>query len=225
MPSATRKQFAVHPHDRRGVWESNDGRYRAYAHELLGELETLCAEVFVKWPLNGSPALTDESTQPELWKLARLRDRTSDAVRIYAAMALEGFLNFYGVLRLGQVVFDEHFERLGLVPKLRKLLLVCDNLEAPKNDVLCDHLDKVAQSRNGLVHAKTKEVIGDPSSHQRSSTRVPEVARESVENMEAFFAAFVAAVPDATSYVQRTPGSNITVNPDLAHKAAQDRLP
>jgi hypothetical protein len=203
MPSATRKHFAVHPHDRQGTWESNDGRYRAYAHELLGELDTLCAEVLAKWPVDVSAAITDENTQPELWKLARLRDRTSDAVRIYAAMALEGFLNFYGVLRLGQVVFDEHFERLGLIPKLRKLLLVCDHLEIAKNDVLCDHLDKVAQSRNALVHAKTKEVIGDPSNHHRGSTKIPEVARESVENMEAFFAAFIAAVPGSEFHVQR----------------------
>ena len=57
-------------------------------------------------------------------------------VRIYAAMAVEGFLNFYGVLRLGQNVFDEHFERLGLVPKVRALLLVCDQLDVSQQDPL-----------------------------------------------------------------------------------------
>ena len=203
MHSSARERFAIRPHDAQGVWESNDGRYRAYAHELLAQLEVLCTEILAAWPSEAGASITDDSRYPELWKLARLRDRTSDTVRIYAAMAAEGFLNFYGVLRLGQRVYDEHFERLGAVPKLRSLLLICDQLEVPRNDPLVLCLDRLAQSRNALVHPKTREVLGNPATQKRSSTKLPEVAQESVANMEAFFEQFVQAVPDARPQIAR----------------------
>lgn len=203
MASPTRRPFAPRPHDTQGVWESNDGRYRQYAHELLAQLEDLCAEVLAKWPASTGPSITDQSQFPELWKLARLRDRASDNVRIYSAMAVEGFLNFYGVLRLGQEAFDDYFERLGLVPKLRSLLMVCDQLDVSRQDPLVICLEKLAQSRNALVHPKTKEVRGDPKAHERSSTKVPEAARECVSTMEMFFGQFMQAVPSARQYIDR----------------------
>ena len=196
MPSA-RDHFEIRPHNFPGTWESNFGRHRAYAHEMLAQLEALCAEVLAAWPTDVGISIANESDHPELWQLARLRNRTSDTVRIYSAMASEGFLNFYGVLRLGQRVYDEHFERLGIVPKLRSLLLVCDQIEITRTDPLVRHLDKLAQSRNALVHPKTKEVVGNSNEHKRRSTKLPAAAQESVANMEAFFMHFTQAVPDS----------------------------
>jgi hypothetical protein len=204
MSDTTRQVFQVHPHDRSGTWEANDGRYRNYAHEMLTELERLCEDVQLNWLQEIGPALKDKRLHPEQWGRVRMRDRTSDTVRIYAAMAVEGFLNFYGVLRIGQDLYDDHFERLGIVPKLRKLLLVCDGLNIPKNDPLCLDLDCLAQSRNALVHPKTKEILGNPSAHQRSFTKIPEKARESVAAMENFFTGFINVVPAAKPYLERS---------------------
>lgn len=201
MATTERKSFEIRPHDALGKWQSNDRRYRAYAHELLVELEALHAEVLSKWPLEAGAPIHDPQSHPDLWKLTRLRDRTSDSVRIYAAMAVEGFLNFYGVLRLGQSVFDERFERSGLVPKLRSLLLACDALEIKKNNPMVLLLDSVAQARNSLVHPKAKEVVGIVETHEGVGTKIPEAARESVSNMEAFLEQFAQAVPLARRYV------------------------
>jgi len=118
-------------------------------------------------------------------------------------MAVEGFLNFYGVLRLGQAVFDEHYERLGLVPKLRQLLLVCNSCNIPKNHRACLLLDEISRGRNALVHPKTREVAGADAEQSRGATPVPERAQQAVDNMEAFFAAFVALVPDAVPLLVR----------------------
>jgi len=126
---------------------------------------------------------------------------------LYAAMSVEGFLNFYGVLRLGQRAFDEHFERLGLVPKLRALLLVCDHLDVSRSDPLVLLLDNVAQGRNALVHPKAREVVGDLATHERASTKIPEVAREAVANMESFFEQFIHAVPSAAPSLARKPSA------------------
>jgi hypothetical protein len=203
MAKSTRQQFQLRPHDPEGIWESNDGRYRTYAHQLLAEHVSLCEEVLQKWPGDAEAPITAPNAHPEVAALARRRDQTADTVRIYAAMAVEGYLNFYGVLRLGQDVFDEHFERLGLVPKLRILLLTCDQLHVPKSDPLVLALDRVAQSRNALVHPKTKEIVGDLSQHKRTATPMPETARNAVEDMEAFFEAFVEAVPQAENHLSR----------------------
>ena len=136
--------FKLRPHDALGTWESRDRRFRKDAHELLSELENLCSLIKESWPKEIGLVITGRDDYPELWELAKHRDRTSDMVRIYSAMAVEGFLNFYGVLRTGESTFNEHFERLGLVPKLRMLLLVCDKIDLPKTDSLVLALDQLA---------------------------------------------------------------------------------
>jgi hypothetical protein len=203
MNQGMRQPFHVLPHDRGGMWESNDGKYRSHARELLQELEMLCVEVQNQWPSEAGPAIENPELYPDLWRLCRLRDRTSDSVRIYSAMAIEGFLNFYGVLRLDHLVYDEHFERLGLIPKLRKLLLVCDNLNIPKTDPLCTLANDVAQSRNSLVHPKALEVKTEPSKHIRSGTKVPDAAREAVAAMEEFFQRFASTIPESDCFINR----------------------
>lgn len=203
MTSRKRQSFQLRPHDPDGIWESNDGRYRTYAHQLLAEHISLCDEVIRSWPVKSNEPIKDPSAHPEIQVLARRRDQTADTARIYAAMAVEGYLNFYGVLRLGQVAFNEHFERLGLVPKLRCLLLTCDQLDVPKNDPVVLALDRVAQSRNSLVHPKTREVVGDFSQHKRTGSPAPETAQAAIADMEAFFDEFVKAVPNAANHLSQ----------------------
>jgi hypothetical protein len=201
MKSRKRQEFQLRPHDPEGIWESNDGRYRTYAHQLLAEHVALCDEVLRSWPTKSNESITDPTAYPEITVLARRRDQTADTARIYAAMAVEGYLNFYGVLRLGQVVFDEHFERLGLIPKLRTLLLTCDHLDVPNNDPLVLALERVAQSRNSLVHPKTKEVVGEVAQHRRTANPAPQTAQAAIANMEAFFDEFIKAVPNAANHL------------------------
>lgn len=201
MAKLTLRPFKLRLHDQEGLWLSNHGRYRNYAHALLADHLALCGEIQQKWPVEPGAAITDPSTYPEVDALVHRRNQTADTVRIYSAMAVEGYLNFYGVLRLGQEVFDEHFERLGLVPKLRTLLLICDQLQVQKSDPLVIALESVAASRNSLVHPKTKEVVGGPAQHNQSTSPVPETARAAVRDMEAFFKAFLETVPKAVNHL------------------------
>ncbi len=205
MISSTRSSFILRPHDTTGTWESNDQRYLEYAHELLEELELLCVQVKEKWPIDPNKSLFGGSRveHPEVWSLARRRDRTSDTVRIFAAMAVEGFMNWYGVFRLGQTIFDQHFERLGVVPKLRNLLLVCDSINITKSDPMVLCVTAIAESRNSLAHPKAKEVASRFTIKGRSSTGVPEVARRSVERMTEFFNEFALTVPAITPHIPR----------------------
>ncbi|MFN9899989.1 MAG: hypothetical protein ACK55Z_14605, partial [bacterium] len=47
------------------------------------------------------------------------------------------------------------------------------------------HLDRVAQSRNFLVHPKTREVQGDLSAHKRTANPMPETAEKASQARDA----------------------------------------
>lgn len=204
MVTKPRQNFTVRPLVTNRAWESNDPRYRIYAHELLVELEAICTQITAQWPIPKGKTLKENHPHyMQISKLVLLRDRIADTVLIYSVMAVEGFLNWYGVARLGERIFNDHFERLGLIPKLRILLLTCDSIDVAKDDPIIVALNSVAKHRNALVHPKAKEVIGDPELHKRTSKKLPEVPREVVANMELFFKEFGWAVPDAAMYLKR----------------------
>jgi hypothetical protein len=192
--------FVVFPLRRVGTWQTNDARYREVAHELLAELEQVFKQLNEIWPTVPVTSQSIVREHPEIYRLIRLRDRAADSTQIFAAMAIEGFLNYYGVLRFGQQVFEEHFERLGVVPKLRQLLLICDGINLSKDDPLCDAARRVAESRNQLLHPKAKEVPHD-GTFKPTVLKLPEYARESVNAMETFFTLFASAVPNAAGVV------------------------
>jgi len=197
-----RTAFTVRPHDEQIGFENSVSRYYRHAHVLLPLLEAKHAEVASFWPVSADmPIVNSHIEHVNLRALTDERNHLSDSVRIYAAMAAEGFLNLYGVLRLGQEVFDSEFERLGLIPKATLLLLVCDGLKLSKKDPMLLALDQVAQSRNALVHPKSREFANYSELKPKAHSRTPQTARDAVKNMDKFFTEFLLAVPDAKHVV------------------------
>jgi len=209
MNTPTRQPFSIRNHDAVGFWLSDDRRFFEAAKLQLGELEVIAAQVKAQWPIPEGQALRDGHNYPELWLLARRRDLLSDSVLIFSAMAVEGFLNYYGVVRLGESEYVYHFERLGLVPKIRTLLLICDSLSVAKVDPLVTVLNRIAERRNSLVHPKAKELPSYRADQERGGTATPETAREAVADMEEFFREFVTAVPEAAHLVPPTGSENV----------------
>jgi hypothetical protein len=201
MTTPTRKPFSVRPHDGLGWWLSDDRRFAENARTLLLEFESVVAQVNAAWPKPLGETLRDGEHTPELWALVRKRDLLSDAIRTFSAMAAEAFLNFYGVVRLGEEEYSTHFERLGLIPKLRQIFLICDGLSISDQDPLVENLRLIAQSRNSLLHPKAKELAGYVPAEDREGVKIPDAARDAVRNMNAFFERFVEAVPDAEHLV------------------------
>jgi hypothetical protein len=111
-------------------------------------------------------------------------------------MAVEGFLNYYGVVRMGEAEFARNFERLGLAAKLRALLLFCDSIRIADDDPLLTAVSNLTQYRNALVHPKTKETKSNIGS-LRDGPLIPEAAQDAVAAMDAFFKEFEVAVPKA----------------------------
>jgi len=159
--TSTRHRFSIRPHFRLAAWESDVGRHAESTLKLLDELEVAYQEALKDWPVPSSEPLDNaEIEHPALYELIRRRDRLSDSVRIFASMTVEGFLNLYGVVRLGEAEFNRHFERLAVIPKAQILLLVCDSLSVADNDALIVNLRALSASRNSLVHPKSKDNPG-----------------------------------------------------------------
>lgn len=206
MSISTRSKFVLRPHSAEGAWSTDDRRHLESAEQLLTELEAVCAQVTQRWPLQQDETVRDaERDHPDLYALVRRRDRLSDSVRIFAAMAVEGFLNYYGVVRVGETEFNAHFERLGIIPKLRMLLLVCDSISLSAKDELAISLSQLAEVRNSLVHPKAKEFPGYVPAEARPSVRVPDAAQQAVLSAHRFFQLFSELVPEASHLVPPQP--------------------
>ena len=203
MKKISRSNFNLRPHDFLTSWESSERRYYRQAIDLMCELELLSEEVKSNWPVALNEPIKDAKINyPDLYLLVDKRDSTSDLVRIYSAMAVEGFLNWYGSLRLGENVFNAHFERLSILEKLKMLLLVCDSIVINNSDPLSIALKSIAESRNALVHPRSREV-SELSSIPQKYSKVPHTAREAVKNMELFFSEFIKVIPAATKLIPK----------------------
>jgi hypothetical protein len=198
-----RQLFAIKPNGAPGLWFTDVSRYHDRAKSQLAELRALhnrIEEDEENWPQRD---VLKGSVPPGKWSLYLERNMLSDTAIVFAAMAVEGFLNLYGVARLGEKVYIDHFERLGVVPKLRQLLLLCDCVEIAKNDPLVRLLESVAQHRNELVHPKAREAGVDGTAPERWKRPVLVAAEESVTAMQSFFTQFHAAVPEAEYLLPR----------------------
>jgi hypothetical protein len=179
------------------VWSTNHRRYYSSAEQTLQELVPLADEVVKRWPANSGTILRKDQQPPGLHELCRRRDRVSDSVKLFAAIAVEGFINYYGVVRLGQKQFDRHFERLPMIKKVELLLLICDGLALTSDDSLVTALKGLAEMRNQLAHPKAREVTEDAISNPKAMGRIPEDATEAVRLMKGFFRRFAELVPDS----------------------------
>ncbi len=181
-----------------GHWITDYERYYQYAKALLDELEPLAAAITEEWPAAPGTPLKDGEYSEALWQRVRRRDMLSDSTRIFSAMAVEAFINLYGVIRLGEDNYQQHFERLGLIPKLWQIVLICEHVSLAKDDEIVKTLERIAQRRNSLVHPKAREAESAAhASEIAQSVEIPGYARESVADMQRFFEQFFELVPES----------------------------
>jgi len=164
------------------------------------------ADVVAKWPGPADQPVRDAHIHHvELFNLVEERNHLSDSVRIYAALSVEGFLNLYGMMRLGETAFKEHIERLGLIPKVKQLLFVCDGVKVDGNHALVASLRNLADNRNALVHPKAYEVDDIADVRPLPYSTVPKSARDALSEAVRFFAEFALLVPEATHLIPKPP--------------------
>lgn len=171
-----------------GAWVLESG-YRRRAHQMLARLEPLAAEVSrvvdaaVAAKKAGVPggAILPQSVAETSEELRTL----SDVTVIFSAMAVEAFLNYYGVVRLKGEWYHEHLERKPVSTKLRELLRICCGQPTSKDAEIMTVVRRLFDRRNMLVHPKTYDA--KTGSKAPFVIPAPTMARESVADMTQFF--------------------------------------
>jgi hypothetical protein len=189
--------------DTDGIWKVNDRRYFENAHVLLIEFELVVSEINRDWPKPLAESVARHEISDALWKLTRRRNLLVDSIKIFSAMSVEAFLNFYGVLRLGHAGFDAKFERLGPIDKLKKLFELCDNIKLTNNDSIVQVVKRIAERRNELVHPNTEEVTSALRIKNNVNNNIPDSARESVADMVYFFNEFSRLCPGVSHHMPK----------------------
>lgn len=165
---------------------SQHRRYFDDADALLAELELCVIEIKSKWPGSLDKNLDRNSVSKDFWCLVMKRDRLSNSVILFSAMAIEAFLNWYGIYRLGASKYNKRYEELCNYDKLKSLLKDCNSVEITKESPIAKISTKISKRRNSLAHDKAREVLGQ----NIDGDEIPEIAREAVADMRRFFEEF-----------------------------------
>lgn len=104
---------------------------------------------------------------------------------LYSCMTVEAFINNYGVRRLGQNYFRGNLERLGITEKFSLLMLVCHGILIFKDDPDHIKLRAMFDTRNQLVHPKTREFSVELLKQVRQETTMERRLTLHFDHMEA----------------------------------------
>ena len=75
---------------------------------------------------------------------------------VFAAMAIEAFVNDYGAATTGDDFFYDNFDRLSTLGKLQLIAKLLLRTELDKGGALYSHLKTIFGARDKLVHSKTR---------------------------------------------------------------------
>ncbi|HEX6040528.1 hypothetical protein [Longimicrobium sp.] len=159
-------------------------------------------------------------------KLAGTREHgtaLATAVEIYSTMSVEAFINFYGVVRLGEDFFRANLQMVGVTEKLSLLLALCDGVELERDSELWRTVRALFDRRNALVHPKARELRGFPelppdSAHSRGGSKgqapppepdLLESGMVAYRRMRTFYRLFSEYVPEVDPRGNPRPGLSL----------------
>ena len=126
-----------------------------------------------------------------------------DSIVLYAALAVEGFLNLYGTVRLGEAFFKQYVERLNTDVKLAALVGTCVGHLLAKDAEILTVQRRLFEQRGALVHPKTREPksIADIPRGLAVNRYELQDARRAVAHMVRFFELMGEIDPDVRTWV------------------------
>jgi hypothetical protein len=193
----------IKPANRPGGWEVEGVGYRRQAHICLHAFEQKNAllQRHLKRLEETRKKGGNYRIPPNL--LEKYRFFRSAAV-IYSAMAVEAFLNYYGIKRLGNDFYRDTYEHLSSQRKLAAVVATCTGQLLPSQAELVKVLRRLTERRNALVHPKAREVL--PNAKDAKPRRAPPPSAvevtpvaDSVQDMERFFELFAELDSQAVS--------------------------
>ncbi|WP_303637338.1 hypothetical protein [Stenotrophomonas tuberculopleuritidis] len=166
--SAFDLEDAVMPLLRDGAWWDTHSPYYRYAYQeadaYVLAMERLTAGEAQWTKVHGAAGFNDvfaSDVPDDLIELHEAAYRHAISCHLFVCMALEGFINAYGVRRLGERFYQQNLERVGITEKLAILGVCCRQWTlAPDSEVRRD-FRQLFDDRNRLVHPKTREMRWD----------------------------------------------------------------
>lgn len=157
-------ETSVMPLIRDGAWMGSHSPYYRYAYQeansyalAIEQLTAGEAQLTATRLANGFDEEFANDLPDDLLELHESAYRHAISCHLFVCMALEGFINAYGVRRLGERFYQQNLERVGITEKLAILGLCCRQWTiAPDSDVYRD-FRQLFDDRNRLVHPKTRE--------------------------------------------------------------------
>jgi hypothetical protein len=123
----------------------------------------------------------------------------SEAAIVFAALAVEAFLNLYGVIRLGEGFYVRHFERLSISAKVAAIVASCTGQILEDTDEILIAANRLRSIRNDLAHPKVTEIREGRSS--KIITPPYQQAKAAIADAEIIFARFVVLDSDAEDLI------------------------
>lgn len=169
------------------------------AEKVLMAKEKLLQEEYSGYGIVDIKIAIYSSTQKEFSQL----NEFSTATQIFSCMAIESFLNFYGVNQLGEDFYKRNLERLGPNQKLETLIAIAVRLSLEKEDKICKVVRRMFEQRNRLVHPKANQIEADSERIEIiSGTENPvSEAKKMVDDMRLFFDLFRKLDPSHSSLI------------------------
>jgi hypothetical protein len=178
----------VVPFNRQGAWIANHYLYYGSAKKYLDELKRIYIQYFeLKKKLIAEDGEEYYCASPELIELETVIKLLCNNILIYSCMAIEGFINYYGVKRLGDKYYKRNIERIGISEKLQIVLLACTGHLCKKDEAIVKLIRNLFDMRNSLVHPKTREITTD---YAEVVVSIVDSQEEIVKDLELFFKLF-----------------------------------
>ncbi|MCQ2048655.1 Uncharacterised protein [Stutzerimonas stutzeri] len=154
---------AIYNFRRDGAWNSSFSFHYECAWQCFYEYKESINKLHAEEDsLRNSPDVEDEYLEGYIHHktdhIHAQAYRAATSAHLYACMAIEGFINNYGTIRLGEDVFKSLLERTGITEKLSLIYLLCFEKVALISDHPIKSVRKIFDKRNALVHPKTKEL-------------------------------------------------------------------
>lgn len=183
----------VRPYQREGAWVSMHSFHYECAYRSLqsfrqvkksiAKQEEALAHKVADIPEDLRQTYISHKTEA----LNEVADQAFVSSLLFACMAVEAFINHYGVKRLGERFFRKNLERLGITEKFSILVLACHGVMISKDDQTLLTLRAMFDTRNQLVHPKTREfsfkVLEEYARQEREKGERIEAHFSSMENV------------------------------------------
>lgn len=149
---------------REGSWNSSYSSHYECAWLCLNEFESILKvlrekeRTFEEEMKEIPPEYQSSFLMHHTYDLRTDAYRSATSAHLFVCMAIEGFINFYGVKRLGETYYKRVLERVGITEKLMLIYLICFDYKLDPNEDIVKSIRQVFDQRNVLVHPKTKEI-------------------------------------------------------------------